>query len=257
MVHPFYRYIAIAALCTASFKPALVHAAHPLITEDTGTQGKGKFQLEHNNEWGYKEAGATRETARTTSTSLSYGFTDNADVVATIPYLRSKTSELGSIESESGRSDNGIDVKWRFHENAGWSYALKLGVTAPTGDETKGLGNGRATYSSYLVATLEKSTWAANWHVGRIANRNKVGDRDEIWHASAGGWLKIADKFNLVTDAGVVTNPDVTAPRELGWATLGIVYSPTEDFDLDTGIKAGLTQEEVDYALLLGFTYRF
>lgn len=26
-------------------------AAHPLITDDTGTQGQGKFQLEVNGEW--------------------------------------------------------------------------------------------------------------------------------------------------------------------------------------------------------------
>jgi hypothetical protein len=228
-----------------------------LITEDTGTQGAGKFQLEHNNEWGYKNTSTTRDVSSTTATSLAYGFADNADVVITIPYMRSKTSEAGSIESVSGHSDNGIDVKWRFHENAGWSYALKLGVTAPTGDETRGLGAGKATYSSYFVATLEKTTWAANWHIGRIANRNTVGDRDELWHVSAGGWLNIADKFDLVTDAGVVTNADATADRELGWLTLGIVYSPTEDFDLDVGVKGGLTQEEVDYALLLGLTYRF
>lgn len=258
-MHLLLRRAVLVTLVAFFLRPALLYAAHPLITEDTGTQGTGKFQLEHNNEWGYKKAAATRETASTTATSLAYGFAENADVVITIPYMRSKTSELelGSIESVSGHADNGIDVKWRFKENAGWSYALKLGVTAPTGDETRGLGTGKATYSSYLVATLDKSAWALNWHIGRIANRNTLGDRDELWHVSAGGWLSLADKFDLVTDAGVVTNADAAADRELGWFTLGIIYSPIENFDFDVGVKSGLTQEEVDYALLLGLTYRF
>ena len=40
-------------------------AAHPLITDDTGTQGKGKFQLEVNREYGYdKEEGVTIKTTQ-------------------------------------------------------------------------------------------------------------------------------------------------------------------------------------------------
>ena len=36
---------AISFIVVALF-PVLAQAAHPLITEDTGTQGRGKFQLE-------------------------------------------------------------------------------------------------------------------------------------------------------------------------------------------------------------------
>ena len=39
-----------------------LYAAHPLITDDTGTQGKGRFQLELNGEYSFdkgSEAGLT------------------------------------------------------------------------------------------------------------------------------------------------------------------------------------------------------
>lgn len=39
---------------TISFSLLTVsYAAHPLITDDTGTQGKGKFQIEVNSEFAY------------------------------------------------------------------------------------------------------------------------------------------------------------------------------------------------------------
>jgi hypothetical protein len=37
----------------------------------------------------------------------------------------------------------------------------------------------------------------------------------------------------------------------------GVIYSVSEDFDLDCGTKAGLTRAEADYGLLAGLTYRF
>jgi hypothetical protein len=62
-----------------------VFAAHPLITDDTGTQGKGKFLLEVNSEVNYdkeSEAGVkTKTTGGEVGTILSYGITENVDVV--------------------------------------------------------------------------------------------------------------------------------------------------------------------------------
>jgi hypothetical protein len=44
---------------------AAAFAAHPLITDDAGTQGKGKFQIELNGEFTYDKeiglGGTTRE----------------------------------------------------------------------------------------------------------------------------------------------------------------------------------------------------
>jgi len=72
------------------FYPIVVYAAHPLITDDTGTQGKGKFQVELNVEVTYDKetdlAGTTRETGGEVSSIVSYGIIDNTDVVLGIPY---------------------------------------------------------------------------------------------------------------------------------------------------------------------------
>ena len=247
----------ISAVTGALLTPRALFAAHPQITEDTGTQGRGKFQLEHNNERGYKEEGTSETVRSAVSTTLSYGVTGNVDAIFTFPSVRNKTSDAGAIVTDDGHGDNGYDVKWRFHESGRRSFALKAGVTTPNGDEKMGRGTGKTTYSTYFVTTMQESLWSWNVHLGRVGNRNSLGDRDELWHASVGGWRQIGEKFKLLVDTGRLTNTDATAPRCLGFVTVGVIYSPVADFDIDLGVKKGLTRSEVDYAWLAGLTFRF
>lgn len=251
------RVSTVSVIAASLLAPKSIFAAHPLITEDTGTQGKGKFQLEHNIEQGYKDEEGADISSSTLSSTLSYGVTDRIDVAVTLPSVRNKSSREGFIATERGRYDNAYDVKWRFYESGPWSYALKGGATTPNGDEAKGLGTGRATYSAYLIITREEASWSWNMHIGLLANRNRQEDRDDLWHGSIGGWRQAGQKTKLVADAGCLTNSDPASSRCLGFLTLGIVYSPMEDFDIDLGIKKGLTRAEVDYAWLAGLTFRF
>ena len=55
----FKRILAIVIVLLWS---GLAFAAHPPISDDTGTQGKGKFQLEVNSEFTYEKNGSTMRT---------------------------------------------------------------------------------------------------------------------------------------------------------------------------------------------------
>jgi len=56
-------------------------AAHPLITDDTGVQGKNKWQLESNMEYGIeKENGKKYKTILYTN-ALTFGYSDNIDLI--------------------------------------------------------------------------------------------------------------------------------------------------------------------------------
>lgn len=133
-------------------------AAHPLITDDTSTQGKGKFQLEVNSEFTYEKERqynadenkweTKKETGGEFATILSYGIRDSLDIVLGFPYQWKKTRideviTADATEQGDGISDLSLEVKWRFYEKNGLSFAIKPGITFPTGDENKGLGNGR------------------------------------------------------------------------------------------------------------------
>ncbi|MCX8031312.1 MAG: transporter, partial [Thermodesulfovibrionales bacterium] len=148
-------------------------AAHPLITDDTGTQGKGKFQVEINSEF-FREKEkidgiSFKETGGEIATVLSYGLADNVDIVLGVPYQWFKVKEDGiTIEKESGISDVSVEFKWRFFEQESLSFAIKPGFTLPTGDDKKGLGAGKATYSLYLIVTKEIEPFAFHLNAGYI-----------------------------------------------------------------------------------------
>lgn len=76
-----------------------VYSAHPLNTEDTGTQGSGGWQLELNGERN-RDEGVRGAQALTV---LSYGIAGNADLQAGVPW-----QDLGD---ERGMGDALIAIK--------------------------------------------------------------------------------------------------------------------------------------------------
>ena len=114
----------------AAIVPLPLFAAHPLVTDDTGTQGKGNVQIELTTEHGYEQEDGTRENTVNTNVVFSYGLRDNADVILTLPHKRVGTeAEDGSRTVNQGQADVGLDVKWRFYEKDKLSLALKPGPT--------------------------------------------------------------------------------------------------------------------------------
>ena len=166
-------------------------ASHPLITDDTGTQGKGKAQLEFIGEYGYdSEDGTTTNTlVFPTIPVLSYGISDAMDFVLGVPFERREIKQAGGTTTERGISDVSLQLKWRYYEKDGLSIAVKPGVTLPTGDEDKGLGNGKASYSTCIIITKDMTPWAFHFNLGYIRNEYKLqayedANRKDLWHVS-------------------------------------------------------------------------
>lgn len=239
------------------FSPMTLWAAHPLITEDSGTQGRGKFQLELTTERGRDDADGTRTENVVMVAVMSYGVRDDTDMIFTLPRERVHTDDGSVATTESGRADGGFDLKWRFFEKENLSLALKPGVTFPTGDETKGLGRGKSAYSLYLITTIAPKPWALHLHLGHIRNRNVVDERESVWHASVGGWREFGGKLKVVADIGADANTDKSSKTEPAFMIFGFIYSPYDDLDLDMGVKKGLSDPETDSTLLAGLTFRF
>ncbi len=262
----FGRYL-ITTLITAGmlFCAAPLDAAHPLITDDTGTQGTGRFQLEINGELDDDEEGAFEETAGEVAAVLSYGVAENVDLVLGLPYLWYTVKENGAtLADEDGAGDLSFEVKWRFfeYEERGLSVALKPSLTFPTGDEKKGLGNGEVSAGSTLI--VSKEGVLGRLHLNLAYTRNEYGlEEDElflhndIWHASFAGELNVTGEMVAVGNIGVETNPAKGADDHPAFLLGGLVYSVTDDFDLDAGVKWGLNDAETDTAFLAGMAVRF
>ena len=155
-------------------------AAHPLITEDTATQGRGNGQLELTAEYGHDEAADASEDALDLATVLTYGLRDNLDVLLMLPYSRADTLVNGAATTVHGLGDVGLDAKWRFLDAGRLGMALKTGVTFATGDDAHNLGAGKSNVSANLVTSYEVAQWGYYLHLGQLRNRNVHGERDVI-----------------------------------------------------------------------------
>jgi len=232
-------------------------AAHPLITDDTGTMGTGKAQLEMNGEYGHdKEDGVTVKTTQGDA-CFSYGLSDSVDLVVNLPYLHYREKSEDATISENGFSDTSIELKWRFYEHDDVSLAIKPGLTLPTGDDDKGLGAGKATYSLFFIASQEMDPWGFHLNLGYIRNENTQDDEKDIWHASIASTFAITEDLTAVANLGVESNPAKLDSTDPAFALVGLVYSLSEQVDLDCGIKYGLNDPETDYTVLAGLTWKF
>lgn len=254
----FFTFILFSFIFPPGLATPAAYAAIPLVTDDTGTQGKGKFQLEILGEYGHDREEGLREETQGVTAAFTYGILDPVDLVLSIPYAFWQTKESGCTDKEEGLSDLAFEAKWRILEKDGFGFALKPGLTLPTGDEDKGLGAGRPTASLFLITSKEiLSSWAFHLNLGYIRNENKNDERYSLWHASLATGFEIFKNFQLVGDIGVETNPDRCSSIDPAYILGGIIYSPVENFDIGLGIKGGLTDTETDIALRGGVTWRF
>lgn len=234
--------------------PCTTRAAHPLITEDTGTQGAGRWQLEATLDHHRGHAPGLLTVSDERKLVLSYGLKDPLDLIVTVPHTRTRTDDTPAVQ---GRGDVEFAAKWRFFEQQGLSSGLRPGVTAATGDEDRGLGTGKTTASLFTIMTYDTAPWAFHLHLGRTDNRTVSDERRQINHYSLAVARKIGDRLQLVADISQETNPDKGSNTAIRSALFGAIYSVNKDFDIDLGYRYGLSDSAADDALLLGLTFRF
>ncbi len=248
--------------CMVLVLPGASWAAHPLITDDSGTQGKGKFQIEVTGEYDYDketiEGVTTKQTNEQAAASLSYGVVDSTDVVLSLPYVWGTVTENGTkVYDEEGISDSTLEVKWRFFDKDGLSFAVKPGVVFPTGDKNKGLGSGEVGYHLFLIGSREAAPWAFHANVGFIRNENGFDEEKNLWHASLAATYDALERLKLAGNIGAEKNPVKGADNDPAFALAGVIYSLNDQIDVDFGVKSALTSSETDLSLMAGTTIRF
>jgi hypothetical protein len=254
---------------------ALGWAAHPFVTDDTGTQGRGHWQLELQGDLLRSDRTADSgsgpvEQKRKVNTFvpvLSYGVLDTLDVQLGLSYTRQRTTENGvETEDESGMSDSTLEVKWRFLEAGAFSLALKPGLVLPTGNEDKGLGTGKTSWSVALLATLEADPWTFLANVAYSDVRFKrpqdaAESRSELWRVSGGLSYGVARDVRLVGEAGLRVGESKSDPylpdRTSQFGMIGIIYSPSKNMDFDAGFRKNFNDAEFERAYLVGATFRW
>lgn len=229
------------------------YAAHPLVSDDSSTQGNGNHQIEFNADQ-LTQSGANTHVGASTYT---FGALGNLDVFVNVPVTHA---------SMAGVNDASLGAKWRFADGETASVALKSELLLPTGDTSKGLGNGRANFGLTLIGTYLAAPWSLHGNVGFAVNRfqkqcDQDANRSMLWRASVAASYNVNERWQLVGDAGLTRNPDVTSNTALGYFLVGTIYSPNEKLDLDVGAKVGVgckaCASQIDHQIGIGVTWRF
>ena len=242
-----------------------VYATHPLVTEDAGTQGAGRFQLKVNGELGVDEEGGLKKRTGKASAAVNYGIADNVDLLLGMPYLYYRIQKNGLVlTEEDGPGDLALGIKWRFfeYEERGLGIAFMPGLTLPTGDEKNGLGNGRVSGGGRLIVSKEGVLGALHLNLGYTRNEYDSEDarlffRNDIWSASFAAMINLTVDIRGVWDIGMETSAEKGTDQHPAFMTGGLIYTVTDDFDVDTGVKWGLNGPETDTTWLAGMVLRF
>jgi hypothetical protein len=228
-------------------------ALHPLITEDTGTLGRGNAQLELATSYERDRDGDQTTYLSDPTLTVTYGASDVVDLFLAVPTQHIRVETPDAVESASGISDPAVGFKWRFHEDGNWSVATKPALILPAGNHERGLGKGRAGYNIALVSTTRFGVSAFHAHGAIIGNPNLVGERSHLWHASVALEHEASARLKLVADLGVDRNANPNATDNPTFLLGGLVYT-IGSVDLSFGMRAGLNAVAPDRALLFGVT---
>jgi hypothetical protein len=254
---------------------SLARAAHPFLTDDAGTQGAGNWQLELMAQRNRHESiadpggGAVQQLSRAAlfNPVLTYGLLESVDLAVGLNRLRTHVSENGVVTQDArGWSDSTVEAKWRFYDADGLSFALKPGISLPTGDETRGLGLGRTSWGVSFIADYDVKPWAVFGNVAYFHPRFKdaqaaADNRSHLWRVSAGTTYEVRENLWLAGELGVRTNEARNDPFLPGgraqYAMVGLIFSPAQKIDIDVGVRKALNRAETDTVFLVGATLRW
>jgi hypothetical protein len=229
----------LQALCLLAL-PLQAHAFHPLITDDTGTQGAGGNQLE----FGYDHERSDGETARALGVTYTRGITDQLDL-----YI----GAARQVSDPDGWGNVGLGAKWRFYEDAAskLSLALKPEILLPVSEsaEADGLGNGELSYGVTLIVSQETSFGELHFNAELARNDyadSAIDDRKGFWRISVAPVWAVAESWKVALDLGLQSNADRGQDATMGFVEVGVVYSPNDQFDFSLGLIRDLMDGPAD-----------
>jgi len=245
-MHTFYAVTLILLVTPVAF-------GFPLTTEDTGTLVQGRSKIELNTERGEDQMNGARERSVSNEMALIHGLQDNLSGFLNLPYRGVSVQEAdGSSKNSRGFGDARFGVKWRYFEQDGLSLGIKGGVTVPTGDSEKKLGNGQSTYGVNAIASYETAPLALHLNFGYTWLPNTLNQREGIINISTAVVLNLSSSWKVMADIGVAGNTNSASNEMPAFVGAGLSYKLKQALSLDLGVKHGITTAETDHTGLIG-----
>jgi hypothetical protein len=228
------------------------YAAHPFITEDPGTQGTGRFELELG--FAARQGDPSIQGRQNAfNPQLSIGVADNVDLIAQAAWLSQAVAQGPTIV---GSGDTLLDVKWRFCEGEMFALATRAGLDLPTGDVDTGLGAGGLGWHAIAVAGVTLGEYAV-YANGAYAYTRAPGTRANLGAFSVALTRPDDRPLRGFVEVAAFSNPDPGDPQWPAVARAGGIYTVNTWLDVDAGFQARLNRSATRAAWLVGATVRW
>lgn len=256
--------VQVALLILAGFS-ASVSAFHPLITDDTGTQGRGGNQLESLLSADRKNVAGNIERVRILPIVYSRGVTETVDLFAGLSYARVRTSSPEG--NGSGGSNPLLGAKWRFYENeeSKTSLAVKPEVLFPVSSDREGAGLGKGETSGSLTLILSQEAPFGAIHVNIGAGRDRYRDslnnpNTTTTRASIAPVWNLNGQWKLALDLGTESAHSSGTRVRSSFLELGAIYALSRDLEFALGIVRSIDNHSprtTTHTATVGMTWRF
>jgi len=225
-------------------------AAHPLQTEDSGTQGAGNVELENGLSW-LSVAGSKLFSYQP---QISYGVSPTFDLIVQPSWLILRDEGSPSVQ---GWGDTNLDAKWRYFGEAPLSFAIRAGVRLATNQDGLGLRHGNVSTHAVLVATFDAAPFTVHGNLGLTQIPSGTGERTRAGRAAGALMWAASERLTLTVDGGAVSNPDPARSSWPGTLLVGAIYTIRPGLDVDIGYQSSVRTDLTARQWLLGVTYRF
>ena len=243
-------------LGTLSAVAELASAAHPFITDDTKTQGKGRFELELGTQYTRASVDDVTLANFQFAPQLTYGTNDSLDLILR-PTYDINVASGGASGRAAGFGDTNLEFKWRFWQQEQRSLAVKAGTGIPSGHFAQGLDSGQSTPRAYLLMGYSSESIGSYVNFGATRNIDDPVARQWLAHASAVVLWKLQERLQLGFDFAVDQNPVKASSQWPAVALIGMIYSLSPSWDVDAGFQRGLNHSAPSNQFLLGATLRW
>ena len=244
------RRIALLALVFAS---GPTHAAHPLISEDTGTQGTGKFELELGTETSHVQGDRIHEL----DPQLSFGARDDIDLIARPTYFWLHGAAADAAGRRSGFGTTGLDFKWRAIERAPWAFGVRAGADLPTSQGGIGPHEGGGHIVAIATYEVEALMATANAAYSHLPQDVGFAARRDIVRFSGGALARVGDAVRIAGDLVIAQSSEAL---DRTWPVVGIVgfiATLPWGFDVDAGVQVPINRGAPTTQWLVGATQRW
>ena len=147
--------------------------------------------------------------------------------------------------SQAGLGDVELGVKYRFLDRSddGWSAAVYPTFVLPTGDASRGLGNGHVQL--LLPLWVQRSSGEWSWDAGIARLINRAPDARDSWFVGLLARRSFGDRLSLGAEVFRRTSTAVGEPSAAGFNVGAIVnFAPHQNLLISAG--RGLTHVETN-----------